>query len=182
MSEKWGQFFNISLWRFFYHRCGQHINRRDFSLITGKSGIFSYLYISITGIFFLRALKNGLIPPSEWYWASSDFTIPFFLQEECPYGHSKVSVQLLNGFRVTHVPTKQPCNADILQSRISRVITWGTPFPVDADHNKKSINIMTEISKNGRPPSPNRCTHCVMVRFDDLDDDGRIHKRRKKKS
>lgn len=36
-----------------------------FSLIAGKSGIFSYLYISITGIFFLRALKNGLIPPSE---------------------------------------------------------------------------------------------------------------------
>ena len=28
-------------------------------------GFFSYLYISITGIFFLRALKNGLIPPSE---------------------------------------------------------------------------------------------------------------------
>lgn len=27
--------------------------------------IFSYLYISITGIFFLRALKSGLIPPSE---------------------------------------------------------------------------------------------------------------------
>lgn len=33
----------------------------------------------------------------------------------------------------------------------------------------KSINIMTENSKNGRPPSPNRCTHCVMVRFDDLE-------------
>lgn len=33
----------------------------------------------------------------------------------------------------------------------------------------KSINIMTEIFKNGRPPSPNRCTHCVMVRFDDLE-------------
>lgn len=33
----------------------------------------------------------------------------------------------------------------------------------------KSINIMTEISNNGRPPSPNRCTHCVMVRFDDLE-------------
>lgn len=28
-------------------------------------GFFSYLYISITGIFFLRALKSGLIPPSE---------------------------------------------------------------------------------------------------------------------
>lgn len=28
-------------------------------------GFFSYLYISITGIFFLRALKNGLILPSE---------------------------------------------------------------------------------------------------------------------
>lgn len=28
-------------------------------------GFFSYLYISITGILFLRALKNGLIPPSE---------------------------------------------------------------------------------------------------------------------
>lgn len=142
---------------------------------------FSYLYISITGIFFLRALKSGLIPPSEWYGHRLIFTIPFFLLEECPHGHSKVSVQLLNGFRVTHVPTKRPCNADILQSRISRVITCGTPFPADADHHK-SINIMTEISKNGRPPSPNRCTHCVMVRFDDLDDDGRIHKRRKKKS
>lgn len=33
----------------------------------------------------------------------------------------------------------------------------------------KSINIMTENSKIGRPPSPNRCTHCVMVRFDDLE-------------
>lgn len=28
---------------------------------------------------------------------------------------------------------------------------------------------MTENSKNGRPPLPNRCTHCVMVRFDDLE-------------
>lgn len=28
---------------------------------------------------------------------------------------------------------------------------------------------MTENSKIGRPPSPNRCTHCVMVRFDDLE-------------
>jgi ABC-type Mn2+/Zn2+ transport system permease subunit len=28
-----------------------------------NTGFFSYLYISITGIFFLRA--NGLIPPSE---------------------------------------------------------------------------------------------------------------------
>ena len=119
------------------------------------------------------------------------FTTPFFLQEECPHGHSKVSVQLLNGFRVTHVPTKQPCNADILQSRISRVITCGTPFSLMQTttnrfsallRQRKSINIMTEISKNGRPPSPNRCTHCVMVRFDNLDDDGRIHKRRKKKS
>jgi len=50
---------------FFCRRRVPCINRRDFSLITGKSGIFSYLYISITGIFFLRALKNGLIPPSE---------------------------------------------------------------------------------------------------------------------
>ena len=66
-------------------------------------GFFSYLYISITGILFLRALKNGLIPPSEWYRASSVFSMPFFLQEECPHGHSKVSVQLLNGFLVTHV-------------------------------------------------------------------------------
>ena len=33
----------------------------------------------------------------------------------------------------------------------------------------KSINIMTENSKIGRPPSPNRCTHCVKVRFDDLE-------------
>ena len=30
-----------------------------------NAGFFSYLYISITGILFLRALKNGLIPPSE---------------------------------------------------------------------------------------------------------------------
>lgn len=79
-----------------------------------------------------------------------------------------MSVQLLNGFRVTHVPTKQPCNADILQSQISRVITCGTPFPL-MQTTTKSINIMTENSKNGRPPSPNRCTHCVMVRFDDLE-------------
>ena len=28
---------------------------------------------------------------------------------------------------------------------------------------------MTEKPKTGRPLSPNRCTHCVMVRFDDLE-------------
>ncbi len=28
---------------------------------------------------------------------------------------------------------------------------------------------MTEKPKTGRPFSPNRCTHCVMVRFDDLE-------------
>ena len=28
---------------------------------------------------------------------------------------------------------------------------------------------MTENPKTGRPLSPNRCTHCVMVRFDDLE-------------
>lgn len=41
-------------------------------------------------------------------------------------------------------------------------------FPL-MQNTTKSINIMTENSKNGRPPSPNRCTHCVMVRFDDLE-------------
>ena len=30
-----------------------------------NAGFFSYLYISITRILFLWALKNGLIPPSE---------------------------------------------------------------------------------------------------------------------
>lgn len=28
---------------------------------------------------------------------------------------------------------------------------------------------MTDKPKTGRPLSPNRCTHCVMVRFDDLE-------------
>lgn len=33
---------------------------------------------------------------------------------------------------------------------------------------------MTENPKTGRPLSPNRCTHCVMVRFDDLEWDSLI--------
>lgn len=57
---------------------------------------------------------------------------------------------------------------DILQSRISHDYTCGIYTSRVVTHHK-SIHNMTEISKNGRPLSPNRCTHCVMVRFDDLE-------------